>query len=109
VGIPRESKRIKGAERIKGAVFEYFGDSASKAIAPGTFTDQQVFLRLPELAANYPNILWSAWIVLGSYREEKDVVAESGESYRRYQETVPMLLPWRGPIGRGLRNPEDLL
>jgi protein-S-isoprenylcysteine O-methyltransferase Ste14 len=48
------------------------------------------------------NLLWTFWIVLGSHLEEKDMVAEFGERYRDYQRTVPMLLPWRGPIGRGL-------
>ena len=51
------------------------------------------------------NVLWTFWIVLGSYLEEKDVVADFGERYRDYQKTVPMLLPWRGPIGRGLQSP----
>jgi protein-S-isoprenylcysteine O-methyltransferase Ste14 len=51
------------------------------------------------------NVLWTFWIVLGSYLEEKDIVAEFGERYRDYQKTVPMLLPWRGPIGRGLLSP----
>jgi methanethiol S-methyltransferase len=49
------------------------------------------------------NVLWTLWIVLGSHLEEKDLVAEFGERYRHYQERVPMLLPWRGPVGRGLR------
>jgi protein-S-isoprenylcysteine O-methyltransferase Ste14 len=48
------------------------------------------------------NVLWTFWIVLGSYLEERDMVAEFGERYRDYQKTVPMLLPWRGPIGRRL-------
>jgi protein-S-isoprenylcysteine O-methyltransferase Ste14 len=48
------------------------------------------------------NVLWTSWIVLGSYFEEKDLVAEFGERYRCYQKTVPMLLPWRGPVGQGL-------
>jgi protein-S-isoprenylcysteine O-methyltransferase Ste14 len=48
------------------------------------------------------NLLWTAWIVLASYLEERDLAAEFGESYRRYQKTVPMLLPWRGPVGRGM-------
>ena len=51
------------------------------------------------------NVLWTFWIVLGSYLEEKDLVADFGERYRDYQKTVPMLLPWRGPIGRGLQSP----
>ena len=48
------------------------------------------------------NLLWTAWVVLGSRWEERDLVAEFGERYRRYQEAVPMLLPWRGPAGRRL-------
>jgi protein-S-isoprenylcysteine O-methyltransferase Ste14 len=49
------------------------------------------------------NVLWTLWIVLGSHLEEKTLVTEFGERYRHYQKTVPMLLPWRGPVGRGLR------
>lgn len=49
------------------------------------------------------NALWTSWIVLGSYLEERDLVAEYGEDYRRYQDTVPMLIPWRGPAGRNYR------
>ncbi len=48
------------------------------------------------------NVLWTLWVVLGSYLEEKDLVAEFGEKYLQYQKTVPMLLPWRGPVGRRL-------
>jgi protein-S-isoprenylcysteine O-methyltransferase Ste14 len=51
------------------------------------------------------NILWTFWIVIGSYLEEKDAVDEFGERYRVYQKTVPMLLPWRGPAGRTLEGP----
>jgi protein-S-isoprenylcysteine O-methyltransferase Ste14 len=42
------------------------------------------------------NVLWTLWIVLGTHLEEKDLVREFGETYRRYQQNVPMLLPWRG-------------
>jgi len=45
------------------------------------------------------NVLWTLWIVLGSYLEERDLVAEFGERYRQYQKTVPMLFPWRFPRG----------
>ena len=47
------------------------------------------------------NVLWTSWILLGSYLEEKNLVAEFGKEYDYYQKTVPMLLPWRGPAGRG--------
>ncbi len=47
------------------------------------------------------NGLWTVWIVIGSWLEERDLVAAFGESYRHYQHTVPMLIPWRGPGGPG--------
>jgi protein-S-isoprenylcysteine O-methyltransferase Ste14 len=46
------------------------------------------------------NVLWTLWVVLGTYLEERDLFAELGERYRDYQKTVPMLLPWRFPRGR---------
>jgi protein-S-isoprenylcysteine O-methyltransferase Ste14 len=45
------------------------------------------------------NILWTAWIVVGTVLEERDLVAEFGDSYRRYQKRVPMLVPYRVPGG----------
>jgi len=44
------------------------------------------------------NILWSGWICVGATLEERDLVAEFGEVYRRYQQTVPMLIPRRRPV-----------
>lgn len=41
------------------------------------------------------NVLWTIWIVVGTVLEERDLVAGFGESYRRYQRAVPMLIPWR--------------
>lgn len=41
------------------------------------------------------NVLWTIWIVVGTKLEERDLVADFGESYRRYQREVPMLIPWR--------------
>lgn len=46
------------------------------------------------------NVLWTSWVVLGAYLEEKGLVAEFGERYRRYQKVVPMLIPWRGAVGK---------
>jgi protein-S-isoprenylcysteine O-methyltransferase Ste14 len=48
------------------------------------------------------NVLWTLWVILGTYLEEKDLVAEFGEKYRHYQKTVPMLFPWRFPHGTKL-------
>jgi protein-S-isoprenylcysteine O-methyltransferase Ste14 len=40
------------------------------------------------------NVLWTAWVVVGSKLEERDLRAEFGEVYRQYQLSVPMLVPW---------------
>jgi protein-S-isoprenylcysteine O-methyltransferase Ste14 len=54
----------------------------------------------PEMRADglLLSILWSGWIVVGTVLEERDLVADFGDVYRRYQHQVPMLIPWRGPV-----------
>ena len=54
----------------------------------------------PEMMADglLLSILWSGWIVVGTLLEERDLVADFGDVYRRYQRSVPMLVPWRGPV-----------
>jgi protein-S-isoprenylcysteine O-methyltransferase Ste14 len=39
------------------------------------------------------NLLWTVWIVIGSYLEEIDLIVEFGDTYREYQRRVPMLVP----------------
>ncbi len=39
------------------------------------------------------NILWTVWIVVGAFMEERDLVAEFGDTYREYQKRVPMFIP----------------
>jgi protein-S-isoprenylcysteine O-methyltransferase Ste14 len=41
------------------------------------------------------NAAFSVWIFLGSWLEERDLVAELGDAYRTYQRDVAMLIPWR--------------
>jgi len=48
------------------------------------------------------NLLWTCWVIYGTHLEEKDLVAVFGDTYSRYQKVVPMLLPWRGPVGKSL-------
>lgn len=51
--------------------------------APSLSTDQLLF-----------NGLWTAWVVVGTRLEERDLRAEFGETYRQYQRSVPMLIPF---------------
>jgi methanethiol S-methyltransferase len=44
------------------------------------------------------NVLWTAWIVAGTKLEERDLVADFGDVYRRYQLSVPMLIPSPRPF-----------
>ena len=50
--------------------------------APRLSTDQLLF-----------DVLWTAWIVVGTRLEERDLLADFGQTYRQYQRSVPMLVP----------------
>jgi protein-S-isoprenylcysteine O-methyltransferase Ste14 len=41
------------------------------------------------------NILWTVWIYIGAILEERDLVEDFGDAYRRYQKKVPMIVPPR--------------
>jgi protein-S-isoprenylcysteine O-methyltransferase Ste14 len=61
----------------------------------------------PDLSADRLmfNILWTVWIVVGTILEERDLVEDFGDDYRRYQRNVPMLIPWRPP-SRTIKAPD---
>ena len=41
------------------------------------------------------NGLWTFWIIIGAFLEERDLIASFGDAYRNYQRNVPMLIPRR--------------
>lgn len=40
------------------------------------------------------NILWTAWVIVGTILEERDLNRDFGGEYADYQAAVPMLIPW---------------
>jgi len=44
------------------------------------------------------NVLWTIWIVVGAFFEERDLVADFGGEYIEYQQRVPMLIPYKRPV-----------
>ena len=60
---------------------------------PRLSTDQLLF-----------NLLWTGWIVLGTKLEERDLLADFGQTYREYQLTVPMLIPSPRRIRENMRS-----
>jgi methanethiol S-methyltransferase len=43
------------------------------------------------------NILWTIWVVIGTYLEDRDLHLEFGSQYHEYSSRVPMLIPYRIP------------
>ncbi len=52
---------------------------------------------IPDLTADRLlfNVLWTAWIYVGTTLEEADLLTNFGDAYRDYRRKVPMLIPWR--------------
>lgn len=42
--------------------------------------------------------VWTMWICIGAFLEERDLIADFGSAYRQYREQVPILVPWRGRV-----------
>ncbi|MBW2483529.1 MAG: isoprenylcysteine carboxylmethyltransferase family protein [Deltaproteobacteria bacterium] len=51
--------------------------------------------RQMDVAAMIVNVILTAYLIVGTYLEEKKLVREFGEKYRNYQKKVSMLLPYR--------------
>ncbi|MBC7850213.1 MAG: isoprenylcysteine carboxylmethyltransferase family protein [Chitinophagaceae bacterium] len=55
------------------------------------------WLAYPLLSLLISNIVITIYTIIGIKFEEKKLVKEFGESYRSYQQQVPMILPFRKP------------
>jgi protein-S-isoprenylcysteine O-methyltransferase Ste14 len=53
------------------------------------------------------NVSWTSWIVVGTYLEERDLVAEFGDVYRDYQRRAPMLVPVGAPVPKEDASPSN--
>jgi protein-S-isoprenylcysteine O-methyltransferase Ste14 len=50
------------------------------------------------------NVIFSLYLIVGTWLEERKLVMEYGDSYRAYQKNVSMLLPFKWLISRLQRN-----
>lgn len=66
---------------------------------PLYFSIVLLFWLYPELTLDRLlfNVLWTAWVWIGTHLEEIDLEKEFGTAYHQYQQSVPMLIPWCGP------------
>lgn len=46
------------------------------------------------------NIMWTAWIVIGTYLEDRDLHRDFGSQYSAYSSHVPMLIPYHFPVNK---------
>ncbi|MGQ9500759.1 MAG: methyltransferase family protein [Anaerolineae bacterium] len=54
------------------------------------------------------SLVFSLYLYIGTFLEERRLVAEYGEAYRQYQRQVPRLFPWRGPVRVRLEGGDHL-
>lgn len=43
------------------------------------------------------NLLWTIWMMIGTFLEDRDLHREFGSPYREYSRRVPMLIPYKFP------------
>jgi protein-S-isoprenylcysteine O-methyltransferase Ste14 len=54
-----------------------------------------IWARKMDVSALIVNVILTFYLVVGTYLEEKKLLREFGESYRNYQQKVPMLIPYK--------------
>jgi protein-S-isoprenylcysteine O-methyltransferase Ste14 len=94
-----------GTRMIRAHVKQVKTDSSPLASkGPYRFVRHPIYFFILLMLWSYPditldrllfNILFSNWMVLATFWEEKDLKDAFGEAYRDYQKRVPMLIPWK--------------
>ncbi len=54
-----------------------------------------IWARQLDVSAILVNIILTAYLIVGTYLEEKKLIGEFGEQYMTYQDRVSMLLPYK--------------
>lgn len=54
-----------------------------------------IWARQLDVSAIIVNIILTAHLIIGTYLEERKLVAEFGDEYRAYQKEVPMFIPYK--------------
>ena len=54
-----------------------------------------IWARQMDVSAIIVNVILTAYLIVGTYLEEKKLVREFGENYRNYQKKVSMLIPYK--------------
>ncbi|MFQ5488961.1 MAG: methyltransferase family protein [Gammaproteobacteria bacterium] len=54
-----------------------------------------IWARDLDMATLIVNAVLSAYLIIGAHLEERKLLREFGEAYRRYQHAVPMFIPWK--------------
>ena len=54
-----------------------------------------IWARQLDVSAIIVNIILTAHLIIGTYLEERKLVAEFGDGYRSYQKEVPMFIPYK--------------
>jgi len=96
LGIEPLSKRLKGVQPPPDIPFTIRG--------PYRIVRHPLYLGVLMMIWSCPNltsdrllhnIIWSAWIVVGTILEEGNLKNAFGDEYTKYQKEVPMLIPWK--------------
>ena len=68
-----------------------------------------IWARQLDVSAILINVLLTAYLIIGTYLEEKKLVGEFGEQYMAYQQKVSMLIPYKWLKGKiiNLKGPPN--